>query len=101
MQDQRGIIMTVKKQKNTSKIKKAQGKNSEEKRFNNALIAFGTLAQERVRNAQDPFATGIKVAGQIRRLAEQIEYEVRDESMALTEAGYASGDIVGVGIGVF
>lgn len=93
--------MTVKKQKNTPKAKKARSKNSEEKKFNAALAAFGLLAQECIRNAQDPFASGIKVAGQIRRLAEQIEYEVRDESMALTEAGYASVDIVGVGIGVF
>jgi uncharacterized protein with von Willebrand factor type A (vWA) domain len=93
--------MAVTKQKNVPKAKKARGKNSEEKNFNAALTAFGMLAQERVRNARDPFATGIKVAAQIRRLAEQLEYEVRDESMALTEAGYASVDTVGVGIGVF
>ncbi|HQM82873.1 MAG TPA: hypothetical protein PLX02_14790 [Syntrophorhabdaceae bacterium] len=56
---------------------------------------------ERVRNAKDPFATGVKVAEQIRKIAEQVEYEVRAESMALTEAGYLSSDAVGVGVGVF
>jgi len=93
--------MTVKKQKNTPRARKARGKNSGEKNFNAALVAFGIIAQERVRNARDPFATGIKIAAQIRKLAEQLEYEVRDESMALTEAGYVSSDVVGVGIGVF
>ena len=93
--------MAVRKQKNTPRAKKAQGKNSEEKNFNTALTALGMLAQERVHNARDPFTTGIKIAAQIRKLAEQVEYEVRVESMALTEAGYVSEDAVGVGIGVF
>ncbi len=65
------------------------------------MTALTLLAQERVRNARDPFATGIEIAAQIRKIAEQVEYEVRAESMSLTEAGYVSVDAVGVGIGVF
>jgi hypothetical protein len=90
--------MAIKKQKNAPKV---SARNSKGKNFDAALAAFALLAQERVRNARDPFATGIKIAEQIRMIAEQLEYEVRAESVALTEAGYISGDAVGVGIGVF
>jgi len=100
-QNKKGVIMAVKKQKTAPNAKKALSKKNKGKNFDAALAAFTLLAMERVLNAKDPFATGIKIAEQIRRVAEQVEYEVRAESMALTEAGYVSGDIVGVGIGVF
>lgn len=93
--------MAVKKQKNVPNTKKVRAGSSKNKSFDAALAAFALLAQECVRNARDPFATGIKIAEQIRKIAEQVEYEVRAESMALTEAGYVSSDVVGVGIGVF
>ncbi len=93
--------MAVKKQKTAPNAKKVPAKKNKSKNFDASLAAFAALAMERVRNAKDPFATGIKVAEQIRKIAEQVEYEVRAESVALTEAGYVSSDIVGVGIGVF
>ncbi len=93
--------MAVKRQKNAPSAKRSPAKNSKARNFDAALAAFALLAMERVRNAKDPFATGVKVAEQIRKIAEQVEYEVRAESMALTEAGYLSSDAVGVGVGVF
>lgn len=90
--------MAVKKEKSPVKTKK-QAASKADKAFALALLNLEALARERIDSARDSFAVGLRVADQIRELAERIEDEVRTESLAMTEASY-SADVVGVTIGV-
>jgi hypothetical protein len=91
--------MAVKKQKAASKEPKKQTASKSDKVFAAALLHLETLAKEHIGNARDPFAAGLRIADQIRELAERVEEEVYMESLANTEASYSS-DTVGVTIGV-
>jgi uncharacterized protein YegJ (DUF2314 family) len=93
-----GDKMAVKKEKSPVN-KKKQAASKADKAFALALLNLEALARERIDSARDSFAVGLRVADQIRELAERIEDEVRTESLAMTEASY-SADVVGVTIGV-
>jgi hypothetical protein len=58
------------------------------------------MARDRISKARDPVKMGLKVAGEIRKIAEKIENEVMADSLSATEASYVSDGTVGMGIGV-
>ncbi len=85
--------------------KVARGKTKEkseneraERKFRVAILNLEKTAQERMLTAKDPCSAGVKMAKEIRRLAERIEAEAESETTSSTEAsGY---DIIGVGVSV-
>ncbi len=91
--------MAVRRQKADAQVPKKPKTSKIDKAFAAALSNLEVLAKERIDSAKDPVSTGLKIASQIRRLAERIDDEVRAESLANTEASYAS-DVIGVTIGV-
>jgi hypothetical protein len=86
--------------KSVKKPVKNAGTDRMEKAFMAALETMEKLAKERVLMARDPLKIGSKMADQIRSVADRLDDEVQAEGIALTEAGYTSHDLVGVGIGV-
>lgn len=90
--------MAAKTRKAGSKAVVKKEKDKNEKRFKDAMVNLEKVAKERLQTARDPFSAGIKMVTQIRELALRIENEIEDESMTITEAGYASGGMLGVGI---
>ncbi len=71
-----------------------------ERRFRVALLNLEKTAQERMLTAKDPCSAGVKMAKEIRRLAERIENEAESETTSSTEAGYSGYDVIGVGVSV-
>ena len=92
--------MVTKGSSKSSKSTKKPAAPKPDKALISALAAVEKLAKERILDARDPFVVGIKIADQVRALADIIEDEVRAESLTQTEAGYASETVVGVGVGV-
>jgi len=82
------------------KAKKNPGQNKAEQRFKVAMQNLEKVTQERMLLANDPFSAGLKMAKEIRKLAERIESEVESVTSASTEAGYTGYDTIGVGVGV-
>lgn len=80
---------------------KKAGKDSSAKVLAAALEHLEKVAKEHIQKSRNPFTTGVKVVAQIRTVMNKIEDEFGADTMAMTEAGYASDGVVGVGIGVF
>jgi hypothetical protein len=89
--------MTVKKGKGSTTAKTQQADKGV-KAYNAAYAAFENAVMTRLNSAGDPFSAGIKMAAQIRKLADKVESEVGAEATSMTEAGYAAPGIVGVGV---
>ena len=92
--------MKTKKTTKVSKSGKITLPDKHEKAFKHALENLDKAVKDRILNAKDPFNVGIKMAEQLKQMAMRIEDDVQDESMNMTEAGYVSKVVVGVGIGV-
>jgi hypothetical protein len=92
--------MTTKGSGRSSQSTKKPATPKPDKALISALAAVEKLAKERILDARDPFAVGIRIADQVRVLADIIEDEVRAETLTQTEAGYAAETVVGVGVGV-
>jgi hypothetical protein len=71
-----------------------------ERRFKVAMLNLEKVAQERMLTAKDPCSAGVKMAKEIRRLAERIENEVESATSSATEAAYSGYDVIGVGVSV-
>ncbi len=79
--------------------KKAEQERAERK-FKVAVLNLEKIAQERMLTAKDPCSAGVKMAKDIRDLAERIESEVESATSSATEAAYSGYDIIGVGVSV-
>ncbi len=79
-----------------SKPGKKAAQDQGAKKFKAALEELDKIVQERMLLAGDQFSVGIKMAKELRKLAERIENEV--ESINMAETAY--GHDVGIGIGV-
>jgi hypothetical protein len=93
-------LMTTKKATGTPKKTRKSGETATDRAFTAALANVEKLAKERIQSSPDPFSTGLRMVGQIKRLAQTIETEVGEDYMSATEAGYATECIIGVGVGV-
>ena len=71
-----------------------------ERKFKVAMLNLEKTAQERMLTARDPCSAGVKMAKEIRKLAERIESEVESSTTSSTEAAYSGYDIIGVGVSV-
>jgi len=92
--------MSAVRQKAKTEIKRSRKltKTKVDRELKLAITNIERLAKERIYDSSDPFATGVKIAEQIRKLAERIEGETQAESITMTEAGYTSESMLGVGI---
>ncbi len=79
---------------------KKQASDKEERKFKVAMLNLEKTAQERMLTAKDPCSAGVRMAKEIRRLAERLEAEAESESTSSTEAGCGGYDIIGVGVSV-
>ena len=80
-------------------VKKA-GIDKAERKFKVAMLNLEKTAQERMLTAKDPCSAGVKMAKEIRRLAERIESEVESATASSTEAACSGYDVIGVGVSV-
>lgn len=87
--------------KKTVKTAKRTAKDNTLKDFMAALENMEKLAKEHIENSRNPVTAGKKVLSEIEATVGRIEREIGEESMAMTEAGYPSDGVVGVGVGVF
>ena len=71
------------------------------KAFTAALENMEKLAKEHIENSRNPLTAGKKLLAEIEAAVGRIESEIGADSIAMTEAGYSSDGIVGVGVGVF
>jgi hypothetical protein len=92
--------MTTRRSAGGGKAKIRPGQDKADKKFKVAMQNLEKIAQERMLLANDPFSAGVKMAGEIRKLAERIESEVESVTSASTEAAYTGYDTIGVGVGV-
>jgi hypothetical protein len=93
----RRFLMAVKKG-TSNKTARAPQVDKGEKTYKAALAAFEQAVMARLSTARDPFSAGIRMATQIRELAEKVEGEVGAEAASMTEVGYSPPGIVGVGV---
>jgi hypothetical protein len=92
--------MATKKGGGKGKAKTDPERDKAEKRFKIAMLNLEKVTQERMLIASDPFSAGLKMAREIRSLAERIEKEVESVTVTSTEAGNTGYDVIGVGVGV-
>ena len=90
--------MTTKRSARSGKAKQKPGQDKAEQRFNVAMQNLEKITQERMLLANDPFSAGVKMAKEIRKLAERIESDVESVTSTSTEAGYTGYGIIGVGV---
>jgi hypothetical protein len=79
---------------------KKAGDEKAERKFKIAMLNLEKTAQERMLTAKDPCSAGVKMAKEIRKLAERIEGEVESATTSSTEAACSGYDIIGVGVSV-
>ncbi len=92
--------MATKKSGTKGKAKADTKKDRAEKNFKMAMLNLEKVALERMLIAGDPFSAGLKMAKDIRSLADRIEKEVESVTVTSTEAGHAGYDVIGVGVSV-
>ena len=92
--------MTTRRSAGDGKAKIRPGQDKADQKFKAAMQNLEKIAQERMLLANDPFSAGVKMAREVRKLAERIESEVESVTVTSTEAGYAGYDTIGVGVGV-
>jgi hypothetical protein len=61
-----------------------------DKAFKDSLAKVEELAKKRLLQARDPFRTGLMMAREIRRAADNIDAEVIAQGIEVTEAGVLS-----------
>lgn len=87
--------------KKTVKTSKKSSDDNTAKAFTAALENMEKLAREHIENSRNPLTAGKKILTQIQATIGRIESEIGEDSIAMTEASYASDGVVGVGVGVF
>ena len=92
--------MPTRRKAEKGQVKKGTGVEKAERRFKVAMLNLEKIAQERMLTSRDPCSAGVKMAKEIRKLAERIESEVESATTSATEAGYSGYDIIGVGVSV-
>ncbi len=92
--------MPTKRKADTGQGRKKTASEREARKFKVAMLALEKTAQERMLTAKDPCSVGVKMAQEIRKLAERIESEVESATASATEAAYSGYDIIGVGVSV-
>ncbi|HNT43335.1 MAG TPA: hypothetical protein PKN85_02680 [Syntrophorhabdaceae bacterium] len=68
--------------------------------FMTALQALEEMARGQITSAKDPFKTGIRIVGEIKKVILRLENEIEDDSRSMTEAYDSGPGVVGMGIGV-
>ncbi len=96
--------MAVMKPKGKSKVtrkKTSTAKSSAvDKNFMAALLALEEMAKGQIISAKDPFKTGMRILGEIKKVTLRLENEIEDDSRSMTEAYDSGPGVVGMGIGV-
>jgi transcriptional regulator len=87
--------------KKTVKTSKKSPQDNTAKAFTAALENMEKLAKEQIENSRNPLTAGKKILTEIDAAVRRIESEIGEDSIAMTEAGYSSDGVVGVGVGVF
>ena len=92
--------MPTRKKADKGQGRKKAARGKEERKFKAAMLALEKAAQEWMLAAKDPCSAGVKMAREIRRLAERIESEVESATASSTEAACSGYDVIGVGVSV-
>ncbi len=92
--------MPTKRKLDKGQTRKKAANEKAERKFKVAMLNLEKIVQERMLSATDVCSAGVKMAREIRRLAERIESEVESEATSSTEAAYSGYDIIGVGVSV-
>jgi hypothetical protein len=92
--------MPTRRKVESKQDKKRAEQERAERRFKVAMLNLEKVAQEWMLTAKDPCSAGVKMAKEIRKLAERIENEVESATTSATEAAYSGYDIIGVGVSV-
>ncbi|MBA4390814.1 MAG: hypothetical protein C0399_07735 [Syntrophus sp. (in: bacteria)] len=87
--------------KKTVKTSKKLPQDNTAKAFTAALENMEKFAREHIENSRNPLTAGKKLLAEIQATVGRIENEIGADSIAMTEAGYSSDGVVGVGVGVF
>jgi hypothetical protein len=94
------VVKPKGKSRVTRKKTSAARDSALDKGFMTALQALEEMAKGQIASAKDPFKTGIRIVGEIKKVTLRLENEIEDDSRSMTEAYDSGPDVVGMGIGV-